>query len=458
MSQHSDAPDVVPYRGARGRPVLLALVASHRTTGLDFLVRLSSGPTRITPAELAGCPTVSGAVILSTCNRFEIYCEVPAGQDADASRQAVLASISARSGMRYSDLALSFACYTGPAIAEHLFVVAAGLDSAIVGEREIAGQIRRALTAAQASGQASGGLIRLFQSASRTARDVGARTALGGAGRSIVSVALELAVGKSTRAELSEMSAVVFGTGAYAGSTLALLRARHCANVSVYSASGRAEAFAANRGATALKPAELPAAIRQADVVIGCSGRGPRNGASFFRKFRQGAAGTLVVVDLALSRDFDPDIAALPDIELITLESVRLAAPHAHSEVLRDAATLVLQAAQRFEEGQNTRLMDPAIVALRRHSQQVLNTELDRVRAQHGSTATAEAVETALRRMLRQLLHVPTSRARELAAAGRQDDYFAALEALFGLSVDLAEHQHAASKETARAEPSASTA
>lgn len=443
MSQHSDSADPVPARGRARRPLLFALVASHRKTDLEFLARLSSGPSRITSAEVAGGPAVSGAVILSTCNRFEIYCEVPAGLDADAARHAVLAVVSACSGIRFADIASAFACYTGPSVAEHLFAVAAGLDSAVVGEREIAGQIRRALTAAQASGAACGGLIRLFQAASRTAKDVGARTALGEAGRSIVSVALELAAGKSRRAGLSEMSAVVFGTGAYAGSTLALLRARHCPNISIYSSSGRAEAFAATRGATALKPAELPAAIRQADVVIGCSGRGQRNSASFLRQFRQGATGPLVVVDLALGRDFDPDIALLPNVEVITLETVRLAAPQAHLETLRDAAALVQQAARRFEEAQNTRLMDPAIVALRWHAQEVLNAEVDRVRAQHGPTATSEAVEAALRRMLRQLLHLPTSRARELAAAGRHDDYSEALEVLFGLDISLIGRHHA---------------
>jgi glutamyl-tRNA reductase len=80
--------------------------------------------------------------------------------------------------------------------------------------------------------------------------------------------------------------------------------------------------------------------------------------------------------------------------------------------------------------------MDPAIVALRGHMQQVLAREMARVKNQHGCTATAEAVEFALRRVVRQLLHVPTARARELAAAGRQDDYTAALEALYGLKVE----------------------
>jgi glutamyl-tRNA reductase len=324
---------------------------------------------------------------------------------------------------------------------EHLFSVGAGLDSAVVGEREIAGQLRRSLASAQEDGTASGALVRLFQAASRTAREVGSLTALGEAGRSMVSVALDLAQSKlgvpSTlgRQDLSGLSVVVIGTGAYAGSTLALLAARSCSAVSVFSWSGRAGAFASARGATGLTAEDLPAAVRGADVVIGCSGRGPRLGPEDFRSYRQGAPAPLVVVDLALSRDFEPKVGELPGLDLITLEHVRLASPREQTDVVRQAGELVRQAAVRFEEDRQSRVLDPAIVALRGHMQSVLADEVARVKNQHGCTATAEAVEFALRRVVRQLLHVPTSRGRELAAAGRQDEYTAALETLFGLDL-----------------------
>jgi glutamyl-tRNA reductase len=320
-----------------------------------------------------------------------------------------------------------------------------------VGEREIAGQLRRSLAAAQETGTAGGALVRLFQAASRAARDVGALTTLGDAGRSMVSVALDLATAKlgprvrSGRHQvardqagrgLAGLSVVVIGTGAYAGSTMALLAAGQCTEVSVFSWSGRAGAFAAARGATALTRDDLPAAVLNADVVIGCSGRGPRLGAADFRTFRQGATAGLVVVDLALSRDFEPEAGHLPGIELISLEDVRRASPPEHADVVRQATDLIREAALKFGEEQQARLMDPAIVALRGHMQQVLAGEVARVKNQHGCGATAEAVELALRRVVRQLLHVPTARARELAAAGRQDDYTAALEALYGLNVE----------------------
>ena len=451
---------VASHRGARasGFPGSVRAAPGERGTGLDFLARLGSGPLRITPAVIADLPDIAGAVVLSTCNRFEVYVETVPGADPVTARENVLSTISACSAVPRHELGRSLDLVTGHAMIEHLFSVGAGLDSAVVGEREIAGQLRRSLAAAQESGTASGALVRLFQGASRAARDVGALTTLGDAGRSMVSVALDLATAKlGPRArsdrdqvardlagrKLAGLSVVVIGTGAYAGSTMALLAAGQCTGVSVFSWSGRAGAFASSRGAAALTRDNLPAAILNADVVIGCSGRGPRLGAEDFRTFRQGSTASLVVVDLALSRDFEPEAGAVPGIELISLEDVRLASPPEHTDVVRQAAELIREAALKFEGDQRARLMDPAIVALRGHMQQVLAGEIARVRNQHGCTATAEAVELALRRVVRQLLHVPTARARELAAAGRQDDYAAALEALYGLNVEAEALQHA---------------
>ncbi|WP_457972817.1 glutamyl-tRNA reductase [Arthrobacter sp. D1-17] len=414
-------------------------MASHRSTGLNFLARLGSGSRRITSTALAALPDVSGAVVLSTCNRFEVYLETAAGSAPGAACDGVISVISSCSGLPEGELSGSLEFLAGHDMTEHLFAVGAGLDSAVVGEREIAGQIRRALAAAQETGTAGGGLIRLFQAASRASREVGALTKLGDAGRSMVSVALDLAAAKLGCGGTAGLSVVVVGTGAYAGSTLALLAAGHCSNVSVFSWSGRAEAFAEARGAAALSQADLPAAIRNADLVVGCSGRGPRLGTGEFRRWRKGAQGRLVVVDLALSRDFDPETGNIPGIDLITLDDVRLAAPSEHSAVVQQATVLVRQASLRFEEERRARQMDSAIVALRGHMQQVLAGEMERIRNQHACPATAEAVEFAVRRVVRQLMHVPTARARELAAAGRHGDYTAALEALYGLNIKPAD-------------------
>lgn len=379
---------------------------------------------------------MTGAIILATCNRFEIYGEAPQNDDVEAARAAFITQISDLSGLGEQFVSRSFSTRTGREVSQHLFAVSAGLDSAVVGEREIAGQVRRALITAQHEKTASSGLVRLFQTASKTAKDVGAQTALGSRGLSIVSVALDLATDLSESPDWSRKKVVVFGTGAYAGATMALLRERGCTNVSVFSSSGRAAGFVATRGGTALDGDALRPAVAVADILIGCSGSDAPVEAKELAAVRAESAQPLIAIDLALTHDFDPAVGQLDGVELLTLESVRLAAPQEQAEALTRASSIVSGAAQAFEQERQTRSVDSAIVALRRHTMDVLDAEMEKVRARHGCTAAAEEVEFALRRMVKQLLHVPTVRARELAANGQQEDYAAALGTLYGITVE----------------------
>ncbi|WP_426225503.1 glutamyl-tRNA reductase [Pseudarthrobacter sp. DSP2-3-2b1] len=416
--------------------VLFSLVATHADIDLETVAQLSNGASEIATSALSGSPAVTGAVVLATCNRYEIYGEAPHPDDVEAARAALVSQISGLSGLNEQLVSRSFSTRTGSEVTQHLFAVSAGLDSAVVGEREIAGQVRRALITAQHEGTASSGLVRLFQAASKTAKDVGAQTALGSRGLSIVSVALDLATDLSEFPDWSTKKVVVFGTGAYAGATMALLRERGCTDISVFSSSGRAEGFVATRGGTALDSDSLRPAVAAADVMIGCSGSDTRVEAAELAEIRALSPQPLIAIDLALTHDFDPEVGELDGVELLTLESVRLAAPQEQAESLAQASGIVSGAAQAFEQEREVRSVDSAIVALRRHTMNVLDAEMEKVRARHGCTAAAEEVEFALRRMVRQLLHVPTVRARELAANGQQDDYVSALETLYGITVE----------------------
>ena len=420
-------------------PALLVLVARFRDLDIESAARLHAASAGLAPRLLASSARLAGTVVLSTCNRFEIYCEVPSAADAAAARAEVLAAVSLCTGLPVSRLDSLFELVQGAWATEHLFAVAAGLDSVVVGEGEITGQVRRSFADAQVAGTASGLLGRLFQAAARTAKDVRAQTSLRSASRSIASVALDLAAGAgSGHRGLADVSVVLFGTGAYAACVAEILRDRKCSAVSVFSHSGRADAFVAARGGTALSAAQLPSAIARADVVIGCSGTGTRIDSATLVRWRADPARPLAVIDLAPSHDFDPRVAGLPGIELITLESVHHAAPPADAGELRLARALVRQAALRFGEREASRGVDTAVVALRRHVHEVLEVEMERVLKQHGGGASADEVNLALRRLARRLLHLPAVRARELATEGRQDEYAAALGALFGLTVQTA--------------------
>src|SRR5699024_1554470 len=135
---------------------------------------------------------VAGVVTLSTCNRVELYAEA-GSDDVEQAAQEILQNIADTSGIPYDEVAAAFRLYRNDAAARHLFEVGSGLKSAVVGEREIAGQVRRALGEAQEKGHTTGPLTKLFETATKTAKKIGAQTALGSTGRSIVSVALDLA-------------------------------------------------------------------------------------------------------------------------------------------------------------------------------------------------------------------------------------------------------------------------
>ncbi|WP_373418286.1 glutamyl-tRNA reductase [Arthrobacter sp. BF1] len=474
--------------------VLFSLVASHSSIDLETVARLSAGAAAASAELSADTNAVAGLVTLSTCNRYELYVQASSGEDLESARSTAIEALSRHSGLAESQVSQALATLQGDAVVRHLFAVSTGLESAVVGEREIAGQVRRALASAQDQGATTPSLVRLFQSAAKTAKDVGAQTALGRRGMSIVSVALDLAaelqnapshpvgvspdapshpvgvspdapshpVGVSPDAPrplpllassprdprgrgptspsaaaspLAGKSAVLFGTGAYAGAAMAQLMQRGCTDISVYSSSGRAETFTASRGGTALNEQSLPAALASASLLVGCSGSGHQITGTDLAQLRHADSPLLTVIDLALTHDFAPDVAEIPGVDLLTLETVRQAAPAEQESTLAQAAAMVDEATSNFEQARNARSLDHAIVALRRHTMGVLDDELAKVRKQHGCNAATAEVELAMRRMVKQLLHVPTVRAKELAAAGDSESYLAALDVLYGLKL-----------------------
>lgn len=385
--------------------VLLSLTASHRELDLDALERLSTGSSSVGRVVVGTCGPVAGAVVISTCNRFELYLDVDAPLSGDSIRHATrhVAELVAHASGVTGDVAVrSFTVRTGPEVTEHLFAVASGLDAMVVGEREIAGQVKRSLAIAREQETTSKTLELLFQTASRTSKRVGTDTELGAAGRSVVALALDLAEGEMPPWDGAR--AVLIGTGSYAGASVAALRARGCEDISVYSQSGRAEAFAESHGVRPV--ASLVEALSDADIVVSCSGaRGraldamvegnlggsttPPRGltgdvgpeaslghvldAAAVVRARERAADRagdepephpLVILDLALHRDVDPRVADVEGVLLYDLATLKAHAPAVAHDVVAQAQGIVDTAARRFEETRLGREADAAVVAL----------------------------------------------------------------------------------------------
>ncbi|HEY5518641.1 MAG TPA: glutamyl-tRNA reductase [Cellulomonas sp.] len=409
----------------------MSLIASQRDLDLDLLERLSAGAHSVGQTVAAVGAALRGAVVLATCNRFEVYLEVAAGRDSRAAVDAATAVIADAAGLPTEDVVASLRVLRGREVPLHLFSVAAGLDSMVVGEREISGQVRRALSAARTAGTTSSGLERLFQNAARTSRGVDSRTELGASGRSVVGVALDLA--EPDLPSWTRTRVVLVGTGSYAGASLAALHRRGCRDIRVYSPSGRAAGFAHDRGARVVPDGGLADALTTTDLVVACSGAiGGVLDAETVAGTRAASGHPQVVVDLALRHDIDPAVGDLPGVRLIDLGCVREYAPAEHSEPVERARELVAAAADDFEAANGARERDAMIVAERLRVLGPLEAEAARIRAAALPEAAGDRAVRALRRRTRTLLHAPTVRAR---VAARNGDFEAFAVALAELAV-----------------------
>jgi len=395
------------------------VTASHRTADFDLLDRVSRQVSTAAADLLGADPAIRGAVVLATCNRFEAYLDVDdipeRGQRVAA--ELVFTTLARSVGEDAAALRAGAELLRGAEAVRHLFAVSSGLESVVVGEDEISGQVQRALTRARADRTTTGALERAFQRAARTSREVRQSADLGGAGRSLVRLALDLAA--SRVADWSSTPVLVLGTGRYAATTIAALRARGARDIRVFSATGRADDFARRYGVHAEH--EVSAAIAEVEIVLTCTARYTLTAADIPDARRR------LIVDLGLPRNVEPNVGALPGVELLDLELLALHAPL--SELGDGAHALVDSSAAEFGAEAEAA---PGIVALRRHVFAVLEDELARSRSRGGSAET----EQALRHLAGVLVHTPSVRARRLAADGRSLEFLAGLDALFGVQPD----------------------
>nr|WP_241428928.1 glutamyl-tRNA reductase [Agrococcus sp. ARC_14] len=460
---------------------MICLTASHKNADFTALEALSTADAAQLPTAFASHPAVDGAIVISTCNRFEVYLDVQT--EHDAAEAAGIAQTAAADALGFHRPE-ALEPLTDARAAEHLFSVAAGLESVVVGEGEIAGQVRRALASAQDAGTTSPHLERLFQRASETQRGVKNRTGLGEAGRSIVRLALDLA---SARVDFADTRVLLVGTGRFAGVSLAELRRRGAKHIEVWSPSGRGNGFARSHAIGHVDGRDAAMAAASADVIVTCTsaeefvvdaallhaGRErlaathafpgsapdghqalgcpvllaggehevaapegcPMHAATGARAtscpVEHGRSAQLVI-DMGMPRNVDPDVASVHGVEVLDLETIRLHAPLEHLTATEDARDLVRKAARRFERGTAEHQVGPAIAALRQHVEDAMEAELARI-SKRGSEAERKAAEQALRHFAGVLLHKPTVRARELAAEGRHDDFLSAIDALYGI-------------------------
>ncbi len=412
---------------------ILVVGISHRSAPVSLLeeVTLGLGDTTGVLGELSA-GAVSEAVVLSTCNRVEVYADT---EGFHAGVDAVTDLLVRRSGVPLEELSKHlYVHWEGQAVL-HLFQVACGLDSMVVGESQILGQLRRAYGASRDS--AGRVLHELFQTALRVGKRVHSETGLDEAGQSLVSVGLAHAV--RAVGELEGRSVLVIGAGSMGALAGATLRRASVGDVVVANrTAANATRLATSLDGRGVGLDALPAELLLADVVVTSTGA---TGLVVHRDvvaaaMAQRPGRPLALLDLALPRDVDPLVRRIPGVTLVDLESLQsvLAGTEAGAGV-EAAREIVAEEVGAFLTWQKARRVAPTVVALRTKADEVVDVELARLASrlpELGDHERAE-VEQAVRRVVKTLLHTPTVRVKELTEAPAGLSYADALRELFGL-------------------------
>jgi glutamyl-tRNA reductase len=429
---------------------LLAVGVSHQTAPVALLEQFAMGADDTVKAlhELVGSDHVSEAMVLATCNRIEVFAEVDRFHGGVTEVSRVLAR---QAGATVEELSPYVTVHYEDQAVAHLFTVAAGLDSMVVGETQVLGQLRNAYALARELGTVGRAMHPVAQRALRVGKRVHSETGIDKAGASLVSVSLDRA--EERIGSLAGRPVLVVGAGSM-GALAAATLARRGGAVTVSSRTpAHAERLAASVEGRAADLPDLPAEIAAADVLVTCTGaRGIVVGTDVVAgamRSRIGAARPdrpLVVIDLALPRDVDPGVAALPGVHVVDLALLQgergadghaSASPVAADDVAAAHALIEAETALLRAERQAAAVA-PTVSALRSQAAEVVDAELLRLSARLpdlDARARAEVART-VRRVVDKLLHEPTVRVKELASAPGGVDYADALRALFGLGID----------------------
>jgi glutamyl-tRNA reductase len=395
---------------------------SHHGATLEVRERvaLDSDEAAELARDLAG--DEGEAVCLSTCNRTELYV---AGPGLDERAAEALGEVEGALYRRSDDEA-----------ARHLFRVAAGLDSRVRGETEILGQVR----AAYALGTPGPLLDRLFREALRVGRKVRAQAPVGDPAASAASASAVLA--ERVLGDLTGRQVLLIGAGEIGEATAARLVARGAEIAFVANRGEERRARVANRlEAEALSLAEVGGALAEADVVVAST-----NSRSLLvsRDDVESALATrerrpLLLIDLAVPRDLDPEIATLPYAFLYDVDDLDEAVGTGSAEgVAARAEAIVAEEAERFRAWQASRGVVPAIASLRARAEEIRERELARAGRRLADLSPEErrAVEAVTVQIVNKLLHDPTVRLKEAAAGADGAAYADAVRHLFGLDSD----------------------
>ncbi len=408
---------------------------SHRTAPVEVRERVAVTPGGLPQALGRLKEHVAEGLILSTCNRTEVY---GVAEPAAAGRQALQDFMGNQWGASPEELAPYLYCHTGRPAARHLCAVAAGTDSMILGEPQILGQVRHAYDVALREGAVGRHLAALCRQALAAGKRARSETAIARHAVSISSAAVELA--RRIFGDLRLRQALLVGAGKMGDLTLQQLRSVGVSRVSVVNRTmERARQRAAGFGGEAYGLEGLGEALAEADIAI-CSTEAPEFvvrpetvGAAMERRPHR----PLVLVDIAVPRDVDPQVRRFENVFLYDIDDLEVvcAANLAQRErELERVAVIVEEEAARFERWFLGRAAVPTITLLRQHAERIREAELRRTmrRLRHLGEEEQQAIAAMSAAMVKKLLHQPVAVLK--AANGRSPRVERAVRELFGLA------------------------
>ncbi|MDQ3759194.1 MAG: glutamyl-tRNA reductase [Actinomycetota bacterium] len=416
---------------------LLVLGVSHKTAPLGLRERLALTEGRAVGVlgELVQTAEVSEAAAISTCNRTELYMYASDAVNAESQALTVLAR---EADIRPTELVSHLYSFRGPSAANHLFRVTAGLESMIVGEAEIQGQVKRAYELALVEDATGPVLNRLFRGALAAGKRARTETALSEGALSVSQVAVELA--QRTLGDLEKRSVLVVGAGETAELTARALSARGVDAVFIANRHyDRAIGLAARFGGRAVRFEELPALLAIADIVVSSTGS-PHNVIerdALSEVMAERSSRPLLLIDLAVPRDISPACRDLPGVTVHDMDDLQSLVERntttRHGEAISAEKILRTELA-RFEEWLTSQEVTPTVAALRRLADEVVERTLaeNDSRWETLSEADRKRMRTMANAVASRILHEPTLRLKRSAADGASA-HVHALRELFGL-------------------------
>jgi glutamyl-tRNA reductase len=415
---------------------------SHRTAPIELRERFAFGRAELPGALIALNEGVGAeAVVLSTCNRTEVYLATPGGEDGTDEARALLAS---RVGMSPEAAARHLYVHRDRGAADHLLRVSSGLDSMILGEPQIQGQVREAFALARETAGPDGPVVgpalhRLFQTALNVGGRVRSETGLGIGAASVSSAAVDLA--KKIFGSLKGRRALVLGAGEMSETTLECLRAEGVRTAIVANRTWeRAHELAERWGGEAVRWEQFGAALPGVDIVI-CSTSAPHPVLTV-DKVRQalphGAARPLCIIDIALPRDVEPGVGDEPNVFLYDIDDLQQIVSDSldrRRAELPAAERLVGEGVEDYWSWYSSLAVVPTIRALRDHGERVRQAEVERALRglRHLSADDQQAIDALTRALMNKLLHAPTVRLRQAAGNGRGTGVLDTVRYLFEL-------------------------